>query len=349
MNSFGQGSATVNKYINMMAKAKVTQSDLSGLGLPKIAGTWYFVDYASGNDNYNGMTVDKPFKLLSKAYTACTTGRGDGICILSRTISGTSYSTNIGDGRLTWAKYGITVYGVASPQGYFGRARVANTTDGDSTAALINITGQNNTFYNINFYHAPNTTTHTGLRTTQISAIQISGARNTFINCHFNCSPDVNTYAAYLSTGITLRAGSDENVFEGCYFGSSSFDVGNTASCWIHMATGSMAGQRFFRGCTFLQQCGPGTAFGGIESGASTSLNGVDIYETCNFAVWRASTSPAGMLTSFFIGTNPGSGYILMRDCILAGFNLLDSVAGNDKIFTNQPAGNSAGGIAITP
>ena len=87
----------------------------------------------------------------------------------------------------------------------------------------------------------------------------------------------------------------------------------------------------------------------GIECANATYLNGIDIYEDCNFAAWRANTSPAGMLTSFFIGTKPNTGYILMRDCILGGFNLLDSVAGNDRIFTNQPAANSAGGIAVTP
>jgi hypothetical protein len=72
----GINQATVAKYINMMAKAKVTQSDLSGLGLPKIAGTWYYVDADDGNDNWNGLTPDKAFSTVTEAYDACTSGAG---------------------------------------------------------------------------------------------------------------------------------------------------------------------------------------------------------------------------------------------------------------------------------
>ncbi|MFH1422862.1 MAG: hypothetical protein ABIH42_09160 [Planctomycetota bacterium] len=346
-SAFSQSLLT-KRYINYMKNAQITQNDFYGMQLPKIAGTWYFVDYASGNDShddYDGKTVEKPFKTVYKAYTECTSGRGDGIVVLSRSVSGTSYSTNIGDGRLTWSKYGITVYGVAAGNGYGGRARIATTTDGDSCAALMIITGQNNRFYNIYFYHSPNQTTHTALRTTQVSAIQVAGARNAFINCHFNCSPDVNTYAAYMSA-INLRASSDESTYDGCYFGSSSFNPGNTACSWIYLM--GAAAQHFFRDCIFLQQVSAGTAFGAFETSGATVLNGIDIFKNCTFAVWRANTH-ANIAASWFIGTKPNTGNIVLHDCVTVGFTALDAVGGNDVVWTNQPASNAAGGIGVAP
>lgn len=338
-------SAMIRKYVSFMANARITQDDLSGLGLPKIAGTWYFVDACSGSDSYNGLTVDKPFLTVSAAYAACTSGRGDGIALLARTISGTSYSFSIGDGRLAWTKYGITVVGISAPIGYSSRARIVNTTAGDSTAALVLLSGSNNTFINVYFCHEPNWTTHTGLRTTQISAIQISGSRNAFINCHFQCAPNVNTYAAYLSA-INLRAGSDECVFDGCYFGSSSFDVGNTAASWIYLM--GAAAQHRWRNCTFIQQVSSGTAFGAFETSGATVLNGIDLFEECTFAVWRANTH-ADICASWFIGTKPNSGNIGLRNCLTLGFTALDAVGGNDCVWTNLPASNAAGGISVTP
>lgn len=345
VNVFSQpiGSKMIKQYVGYMANANVTQSDLSGLGLPKIAGTWYFVDAASGSDSYNGKTIDKPFSTITAAYAACTSGRGDGIVLLSRTISGTSYSFNIST-RMLWTKYGITVVGIASPNVYFGRARITHAAASDSMASLMLLSGMNNTFINIHWSNNPENDGDPVSATAQISAVQISGPRNTFIGCHFYGNPQsANAY----KSDLELRAGSDETRFIDCFFGSSSFDAGNNAACWIYI--NGAAAQHFFKGCTFLQQVSSGTAFGGIECGGSTYLNGIDIYEDCNFGIWRANTSTAGLSASFFIGTKPNTGCIMMRDCIVAGFTALDAVGGNDRIFTNQPAGNAAGGIAVTP
>jgi hypothetical protein len=339
------GSMSIQKYVGMMQQAQVTLNDLRGMRLPFISGTWYFVDGYAGNNNYDGLTPEAPLLTLAAAYAKCTTGRGDGIVILSRTISGTSYSPTQ-TSRLVWTKYGITVVGIASPNVYFGRARLTHTTGADSLTALIQLTGQNNTFINIDFYNSPENDGDPVSATAVVSAIQIIGVRNTLIGCHLNCTPQsANAYKC----DVELGAGSDETRIVDCFFGSSSYDAGNNAACWVYMSAGAMAAQRFFQHCTFLQQVSAGTAFGAIKSGGATSMNGVDIYEDCTFSAWRASTSPHQMLASFFIGTNFGSGYIHMRDCSVAGWTVLDSAGGNDKIFTNQPAANSAGGITVTP
>jgi hypothetical protein len=346
-----QNPVTVKEIAGAWEAGGMTATDLYGMGLPKIGGTWYYVDMVSGNDAWDGLTVGTAVKSYATAYGKCTTGRGDGIVLISRTVSGTSYS-DTATGRLTFAKYGITTIGWAAT-GYFGRARLTVSGDGDSLAAIMLLSGGNNTFININFANATDCETNTALRTAQRSAVQIGGARNKFINCHFNAyecndaGTTTNTYAAYQSTGIELRSGSDENEFNHCYFGSSSYNVGNTASCWIYMLDESLAGQRFFKNCTFLQQVSAGTAFGAVESGGTTSMNGVDIYRGCTFDVWRANTH-GNICASWFIGTVPNTGHINMLDCSSVGFSLLDSAGDNDFVYTNQPAGAASGGVGVS-
>jgi hypothetical protein len=335
-----QSAADIKNVANAYKSANL--SSFESLQLPFIRGTWYYVDGDDGADTRSGKTPALAVKTISTAYGKCVTGRGDGIVLLSRTISGTSYSVTE-TARLTWAKYGITVFGVAAPNGYFGRARWTHTSAADSLASLMLLTGQNNMFYNINFYNSPDNDGDPVSATAVVSAVQLAGARNAFINCHFYCAPQsANAY----KTDVELRASSDETTFDRCFFGSSSFDAGNNAACWVYY--NGAAAQHFFRNCTFLQQVSAGTAFGGLESGGATYLNGIDIYEDCTFSVWRANTKGA-ICASLFIGTNFNTGEIGLRDCLTIGFTALDAVAGNDVIWTNQPAGNAAGGIGVAP
>jgi hypothetical protein len=345
-NGFTQSILT-KKYIQYMKNANVTQSDFSGMNLPKIAGTWYYVDYADGNDSndeYDGTTPAKAFKTVATAYDACTSGRGDGIVLLSRTISGTSYS-NVATSRLVWSKYGITMIGIAAPNAYFGRARWTHSSAADSLVSLLYITGNNNTFINIHWSNNPENDGSPVSATAVVSAVQVAGVRNAFINCHFYCAAQsANAY----KSDLELLANSDENRFVDCFFGSSSYDAGDNAACWISMKNAAAAGQRFFSHCTFLQQVSAGTAFGAIKSNGTTSMNGTDLYEDCNFLVWRANTH-ANICASWFIGTLPNTGAIGMRDCLTVGFTALDATGGNDLLWTNQPAGNAAGGIGVAP
>lgn len=344
INAFSQpvSSRTIQKYVGYLQSANVTQSDFTGMELPKIAGTWYYVDGKDGNDARTGLDKEHALLTLAVAYGKCTSGRGDGIVILSRTVSGTSYSITQ-TARLLWTKYGITVYGVAAPTAYFGRARITHTSAADSLASLIYITGNNNHFINLNFYNSPENDGDPVSATAIVSAIQLGGVRNVFTNCHIYCAPQsANAY----KTDIEMRANSDECVFNNCSFGSSSYDAGNNAACWIYY--GSTSAQRWYNGCTFLQQASSGTAFGAVENGGATYLNGIDMFNDCTFAVWRANTH-AAISASWFIGTKPNTGNIIMRDCAVFGFTALDAVGGNDCVWTNQPAGNAAGGIGVAP
>ncbi len=339
---FAQHPASVRQYVGWMDAAKLTASDFQGMQLPKIGGTWFWVDPANGTDSstLDGKCHDNAFASLTYGYNACTSGAGDGIILVSGAVSGSSNSSTMTT-RIAWAKYGITVIGLAAPNAYFGRARVTHTSAADSLVTLIYLTGQNNTFINIDFYNSPENDGDPVSATAKVSAVQLSGPRNAFINCHFNCSPQsANAY----KSDLEIRVSGDETVFNNCFFGSSSYDAGDNAACWIHLS-GATA-QNFFTDCTFLQQVSAGTAFGGFETSGAATLNGIDIFKRCVFAVWRANTH-ANICASWFIGTKPNTGNIGMLDCLTVGFTKIDAEADNDVVWSNQPAAAAGGGIGV--
>ena len=108
-----------NAYYN----ATTHTTDISGF--PKIRGTWFFVDPLIGLSTNSGLTPSNPVDSIVTAYGLATDGAGDGICLLSSgstTASTTSYLAQ----SLSWAKNGITLFGVCADNGIYQRARVAS-------------------------------------------------------------------------------------------------------------------------------------------------------------------------------------------------------------------------------
>lgn len=91
--------------------------------LPAIRGQWYFVDPTSGANTSDGRSMETAVASLETAYAKALDG--DGIAVISygaTSAATTSYLKKT----IAWAKNGITVVGIASPVGIFGRARVSN-------------------------------------------------------------------------------------------------------------------------------------------------------------------------------------------------------------------------------
>jgi len=96
------------------------------LGLPFILGTWYFVDKTDGVSTNGGKSPTNAFADITTAYSACTSGAGDGICLISRGTSASATTSRI-TFPLVWSKHGITVVGVSAGARQFNRARISNT------------------------------------------------------------------------------------------------------------------------------------------------------------------------------------------------------------------------------
>lgn len=118
--------------------------DLELIGpLPFIKGQWFFVDPTDGSNSETGRSVAEAVADIQTAYGLCTSGAGDGICLLSRgtTSAGT---TSYLDYPLAWSKHGITVYGACAPTRMAQRARISNkerTTGAITTLAFVDTDG----------------------------------------------------------------------------------------------------------------------------------------------------------------------------------------------------------------
>jgi len=95
-------------------------------GLPTIFGQWYFCDKTSGVSTNDGKSPTSAFADITTAYAACTSGAGDGICIISRGTSAAATTSRI-TFPLVWSKHAITVVGISSGARKFNRARISNT------------------------------------------------------------------------------------------------------------------------------------------------------------------------------------------------------------------------------
>lgn len=323
---------------------------VSGGYIPPIIGTYYHVcpgistivnaqgKQVIGSSSNDGLSPLTPLDSIVTAYGKCTSGAGDGIIVWSygtTTAACTSYLSS----SLTWSKHGITTVGVSSGAMYNNRARISQL----STAtmySLLDVTGNNNLFMNLSFVNGSD------LSDAQITAVKLSGgsARNSFVNCDFKGTPaSASAYKCDLWLSNT-----HENTIAHCNFGNASYNAGNNAAAFIYLDGSSGNAQNTFENCTAYAQVSTGTAFGGLKSGSATSLNGANIFRDCDFVVWQANTGQPSM-ASWFIGTKPNTGTIVVRECSISGFDAYDATAGNDFIAVVGPADNAGAGVTALP
>lgn len=310
----------------------------AAFGLPFILGKWYFVDPTSGAAGNNGRSPDHAYASIVTAYASCTSGAGDGICLISRGTGTSSQTTSYITlaNTITWSKHGITVVGVCSGSFYNQRARIANT--GTDVINPINLTGSNNSFTNISFVNG-----HVGGEQSAAFKLSSGASRNAFYNCDFK-----NTQGTADAYGCELwLSNAHENSFYHCNFGNASFDYGNNANCHIYMDGASGNAQNLFEDCTTIAQVSTGTAHGAVKLGAVTALGGTNIFKNCLFNVWQANAGLT-VMASWYIGSNPTTGNIAVFQSGLNGYAAWDAASGNDNVVVvGGAAANASNGVGV--
>ena len=304
--------------------------------LPYIAGTWYFVDAKDGSANRSGQDPDAPLQTLAQAYDKCTSGRGDGICVFSRSVSGTAYGT-AETASIAWSKYGITVVGIAAPTAYFSRARVTNGT-ATSLASLITVTGENNSFLNLTFYNG-------GSNAAALGSVIVAANRNYFADCHMNTSGAAAVLLANCSS-LDLRA--SECVFDRCSFGTNSvtYTPASGVSGAILMST-TAQGQNLFRDCRVYMKSASNNT-GGINIQGAGTMNGYTIFDNCLFVNFPPAGGPITTLTSVVVGTvQTDKGALLMHNCGYSGYADW-CAAGAGFVHATNAAGADVAGKGFT-
>ena len=320
-------------YGNYIADAE--DLDIILGSLPPIRGTWYFVDPTSGLAANSGLSPGGAKASIEDAYALCISGDGDGIAVMAAGTS-SSGTTSYLDDTITWSKHGITVVGLCAGGYYNQRARIS-TAETD-LISLLNLTGANNRFMNVSLYNGADESSE------QMCAMKLAGVRNAFINCDFKGTPA--TPSAYKSD--LWLSGAHENHFESCNFGNASYDAGDNAACHIFMDGTTGNGQNMFRNCTMIAQVSAGTAFAGLKSGNVKSLNGLMIFDNLIAAAWRAAVNKID-LASWFIGTKPNTGLVVVKNSALGGYDVWDATGGNDFINVIGATDAATAGIGVLP
>jgi hypothetical protein len=328
----------------MSAKRRYLSSSILPLvaALPPIRGTWFFVDGTSGSDANDGLSPESALKTLyatttttgdTGAYAKLVSSRGDGLCILSSATTAASKSATV-SAAFSWAKCGVTVFGVSSGSGYSSRARITNASTVLTAAYLFNVTGDNNRFENVAILNS-------GTDALALGAVIVTGLRNVFKKCHIvggSC-----TTATANEYSVQIAAGAQENDFIDCIIGTDSIARGNNANCELYLNGDQYTYRNRFIRCQFIAY---GTAAGAhvaIKSGNSLPWNLSMVFNDCDF-ICSIINKGADALSVF--GGTAASGKIFMdAGCTMMGYAAWDTTSAN-TVYSSAPVGAATGGIA---
>lgn len=304
--------------------------------LPMIKGQWFFVDPLYGSDEGNpGTQVTRAYKTFLKAYNACTSWAGDGICVLEAGATTSTTSCEF-DAVIDWTKYGITVFGVASPTGYFSRARLVADSDAD-LAYLINMTGMNNRFYNVFMVNE-------GDAATALGCMIVGANRNYFNNCHFLGGASATPGAELLCNSLSLMA--SECTFDNCTFGTNS-TTHAAANAPLQFTT-TQQGQNLFRNCRIISKSAT-DGHGGLNLVGTTVMNGWTVFDNCQFMNFSPTGGANTNLAKVVIGSAQTDCGILMHKCTEVGWAAWSVLASKVYVGNSAETAAGAGGIATAP
>jgi hypothetical protein len=196
---------------------------------------------------------------------------------------------------------------------------------------VINISGNNNTFYNI---FAINEDTSA----LSLGGIKVSGARNTFINVH---SYGGSGCAASASITSLALVAAEENTFIGCTFGGDTVDRGNNA-CKDILLSGAVARNKFID-CETIGHCSTGTAKFAVYLNTTTGGRPTEFIR-CRFVNWN--TTGGNTRQAYAFGATGANDMVFVQDSNPYGYAAWSNTA--SLVYVNNPAtqASAGGGLA---
>ncbi len=283
--------------------AKILPSDIAGLiGLPYV-GNIYYIDPTNGDDTANsGTSQDDALKTLTAAYAKVTDNNHDVIVI---TPGGTGSGTGtVETAAITWAKNLTHLVGNVAGTPLSSRARVTTTTA--ALSPFITISGQGNSFHNVQFYSSA---------TTNYINVRVSGNRNYFSNVHF--AGLANATAGDNATGASLELyGAQENYFSNCTIGIDTVTrTAANANLKISLGSDTVA-RNVFDDCIFPMMADADAPLF-IKQGDSLGMDRWNLFRRCQFINCIGSTSTQ-QTDAFSVHATPG-GLLVLQDCLKIG------------------------------
>jgi hypothetical protein len=310
--------------------------DLAGMvGLPHV-GSIFYLDPLGGNDNNSGKDLGNAFATLTAAYAALTDNHHD-VVIIAPTAKGTGepYATTE-IAAITWSKSLCHVVGNVGPTPFSSRARVATATAGLSP--FITISGQGNSFHNMQFYSNA---------TTNYIDVRVSGNRNFFENVHF-AGPANATAATNAGAGALELYGAQENYFRNCAIGMDTVTrTGANANLKITLGADTVA-RNVFDDCIFPMLAGSNAPLFIKQA----DVNGMDRFNLFRNPVFVNAIGSTATTTTDAIAINatPGGVLILQSPVKVGTTGWADNLT-NVYIIGSSSAATYADGIgfAVNP
>ena len=323
--AWGSIAAWTN-YLSMPQRRELAAAKL---GLPPIAGDWYYADMKSGNETSDGYLPTTAVCSLKTAYKKCVSGRGDGVALLP---DSTSYTFTVAT-TCTLNRMNSTIFGVtANGNPYFNRVRVTGsaTTKAASISPLFLLTAQGISLINI---HANNEDS-LGYRAVKIAP---TSCRNYFENCHFIGASKASEAADSLTACAVCCSSSSENLFKHCWLGTNSTPYdGIKGDMGVISLTGAQ-GQNYFEDCYVLLQSTDNNDCFPILRGADGTTIGYTVFKNCAFIAHYPAETPATQ-QAVVGGAAQASPGLLFMNCAYVGCAELDE-ADDDNCYIN---GNNA-------
>ena len=286
-----------------------------------------------GQDGNPG-TFNKPMKTVAAALEECTAGRGDIIYVMANSNAAADTTEDIST-TLTWDKDGTHLIGLTTPSIVSQRARFNQLSTATGVSPMVNITADNCTFANLQFFQGV-------ADATSLIDVQVTGQRNYFDNVHFAGVGNA-TMSAAGCCSLKLEGGA-ENVFRHCVIG---VDTATMDADGVNLLCDTAATRNLFEDCLF-QAYIDATGACHVKIADGTAIDRWLWFKNCQF-ISESTNKTVDMAEVFNIPAGISQGKIVLQNC-----SALDDggapvwTAGTEGIiWANMvaPAASAAGGL----
>jgi len=308
-------------------------------GAPLFTGQHFFVDPANGSDGNTGKSPAKAFQTLSKAHSACTTGKNDVVYLIGD--GGTTATARItATGGDTWSKSATHLIGITAPSKQFQRARISHSSSaGVGVTPLLTISGSGCYFSNLSIFQGYSTDEDQ-------TAVLVTGSRNCFQGVHFGGGGHLTPAARANTNSLTLTAAS-ENAFIDCAFGLTSI-LSSAANASLVVTASNLCRDNFFDGCSFVKWTDDAT---GVHLNVGTAcLLGFLYFRNCMFLNNVGTSGGTAMTAALTVSSTCGGDVILYNPMFVGATDITaaDSARTHVLGFGANPSGNLNVGLSVT-
>lgn len=288
----------------------------------------------NGASDNNSGTFNRPLKTISAAYDKCTGSIGEVIYVMGGSNTAADITDDL-SATLTWSKNAVHLVGLTTPSMVSQRARIAQLSTATAVSPLIDVTGNNCTFANLQVFQGV-------ADATSLINIRVTGQRNYFDNVHFAGVGDA-TMSAAGCCSLSLNGGA-ENVFRHCVFG---LDTATMDADGRNVICDTAATRNLFEDCLF-QAYISATGAAHVEIADGTGIDRWLWFRNCQF-ISKSTNKTVDMAEVFVIPAGISQGAIVLQGC-----SAMDDggapvwTAGTEGIIWADmvaPAASAAGGL----